>query len=239
MAQPAYFLKNFDVMGDKNIAPGGRFDRQILQDLGLDVTFRDVKGNDEAQIAKCYSGPNGLSGVTITYQTPDHRLPSKVGYQDEWEWHEVSDRVWIGIDPESPPTPQDMIRKRWFNGYVEDQFTIPFVRRFDDSTALPCNFYFHRDGDNREEVHNAYRDIYSRMPQVHGWFKNNEFANQDTFDKFDAARLALDVLSVNYRISEFEQNILGTITTENFLSILSYAVDYPGYCLANPGKKAS
>jgi len=231
MAQPRYFLKDVKPDGRGSIANGGNLDQSILRDMGLVETFSDVRLEDIARNPVLGNGPDGHSGTVITYQTPSGELPKIIGYDESLNWTQVHDQLWVGIDPSDPPHPQDLVRKKRFTGYNQDQFSCAIVRRPDGSTELPCSFRFYNVG-NQEVVHDGYRALYDDLAQAVEWFQKNEFDN-GKFDKWQAVELAVRVIGVNYRFSKIEQTLLDVVTTENFLLVLAHSIDFLNYCRAN------
>lgn len=236
MSQPLYFLRNIQHDGANGIAPGGHFNRDLLEEFGIADTFRDCEGvGIDCGACPTNGGDDveGWSGIILFYQQPDGlKLPSHTGYgRGNIQWTKMSEKLFIGIDKDDPPKPHEMARKKQFSGYFHEEWMIPIIRRPDDTTELPCSFRFYNVG-RKEVIHDKYRDVYDRFGKVADWFVNNKF-NTDEFDKWEAVEMAIAAIGVNYRFSKLEQTVLDIVTTEDFATLLGMAIDFFAYVRKN------
>lgn len=225
MAQPIYFLARAH---GNNLAPGGNLNHDYLRDYGLDETFRDVIGQmKDCTICPVHgNGPEGLSGMVIGYHTAAGRPAKRCRYDDSREWVKVSDRVWIGINRDDPPTEEDLRRRRMVGGTpLEIQgghWTIPMIRsRFGDS-QLPRNILFTDDGVGLP-VKPEFIKYFVSANDIIQWFYD-PVAREQMNDR-DMAELAIFHFGLNYRYGKLEQNVLGLIDTENVMTVLAWNVE--------------
>jgi hypothetical protein len=222
--QPVYFLPNVspgqvvDATG-----PAGKINRKVLQAHGLLGIFGDLRGKGDITISN--GKVEGKSGCLLAYGAPD-----KFTNPASLEW--IEGPAWIGYDKDNPPTEEDLRRKRLVGGYkIEGEdgqsWQVPIIRRPDDSTELPCDMYY-EVGVLKEPVKEAYKEFWDATAEVASWFFNDsgEFGG-DSFSKQKAFDLAVQALGINYRFGHQEQRVTKAVTSENFILILSYTVDYP------------
>ena len=142
MAPPLYFLPHTSA-GD--VAPGGRLNRQLLRDRGLDGVFADVQSPqlDCSLNALAGRGPENLPGVILCAfsSSSGGEPPRRLGYYPrEQTWHACYERMkdeggrmneeklqpssfslhpsfYLGLDTASPPTPADLARKQIYRGH--------------------------------------------------------------------------------------------------------------------------
>ncbi len=248
MSQPLYFLPG---VTQQDIAASGDLDRKILIERGIDGVFADVRGKlkDCAVCGVPGSGPGGASGVILCYQRPqDDALPEHLGYYpkaQEWTPHGEDKKLWIGIDPADPPAPEDLLRKMTGRGYPVEladghEWFVPVIRRPDDSTELPTRMFRNAAGQLEEPVKAAYLAYWEESAEVAEWFFSGETFGGETFSKERAFDLAVRALSIYYRFGHFEQEVLGPIDSENYLTVLGATVDTPKFYAAmeNEEKKS-
>lgn len=223
MAQPLYFLKNVRHEGADSIAHNGDLNRQLLKDLGLHETFRDVTLDECTRNPVPGAGPGGFSGMVLSYQTADRRVPKVIGYDPRLEWTEVGERVWIGIDHESPPSEEDLRRKRMIGGTVlgmsGGHYTIPTTRTKDGTSKLPSRIVFGESGMHLP-IKPEYVKYWNATGDIISWFFDPEF--RETCTDEDLAEIAVLNFGLNYRYSKIEQNVLGLIDTENLLTVIAW-----------------
>ena len=237
--QPIYFLENVQreqVLGSSGV------NRQLLNARGVGLIFDDVRPEQIAMANLTGNGPGNKPGCVIAYQTNAGAIPDRLGYfPDEIEWTRMLGcDSWIGIRKQSPPTENELRRNRVFKGYKttlgNDQYDIAVIRRPDDSTGLPCSMRMDTAGNIVETVREQYREIWNNAADIVKWFTTGDegFA---TFNKVSAMRLAVAVLSLNYRFGMDEQNAMGLLDTENYLVVLSCAIDFPAIAEIQDAKK--
>jgi len=212
-----------------------------LAERGLIETFADVPYVDITQNEVPGVGPGGKSGVIITYKSPKTDVPHRLGYRaDEQEWHPIGDGslLWIGYLKHDPPTAADMERRKTFTGYEIEladgcgKWLVPICRRPDGSSELPRDMYWDAAGRKVTPVKKAYDAIWQDTAPALGWFHDSEPVDEEA-----ALKLAIRVIALNYRYGVLEHNILRYIDSTNYLTIVSAAIDYPGYLLLRESQK--
>lgn len=223
MSQPLYFLPNLTWTAEQTPATT----LLILKDRGLAETFRDVPNVNIGFQALAGRGPDDKSGSIIWY-SDNREPPRRCGYyQAEQEWHDCGS-FYIGIDTASPPTPNDLRRRREHAGYPLEladgnQWMIPVVRRPNDSTNLPTDLYTDAAGNLCEPIKPAYLKYWEAGKEVCEWVYGDTPP-----DTRKALALAIEALGLNYRYTEAEHRILRFIDKENFVELLQHTVDLPG-----------
>ncbi len=239
MAQPLYFLPG---IFRQNAFSGERFAPSILRERGIDGIFADVSAEETGYNEVKGNGPGGRSGTILYYHRPDGKIPHCTQYQPaKQEWHEVSELLWIGTSLDEPVTPKDLERNKVHAGYrleiQGDELTIPIIRRPDDSTELPRDMYWER-GTPTQSVQKAYRKYWEASAEVLNWFVPDLDAVRRV-DQWKALTLAIDVVGINYRYGVNEHNLLRWIDAQNYLQVLSWSIDYPGYASLQEAEKKS
>lgn len=227
MSQPLYFLPRVTWTREQSIAAT----RAIIRAAGLSDLFSDVPESKVGFNTLAGRGPGELSG-TIIFYVDDREPPHRMGYYpDEQTWHPVGDgsQLWVGIDTDRKPTPAELKRRLVHSGYQLEladgnQYTIPVIRRPDNSTNLPTDFIFDAAGKLQEPIKDAYRSYWDASAEVCQWFYSE---SPPDFNKLRAINLAIDVLRVNYRYSVNEQNALRLVDATNWMAILAMSVDLP------------
>jgi hypothetical protein len=234
VAQPLYYLPG---VSRKALAPDGNLVRSILGSRGIGDTFRDVIGiaADCGITDVTGTGPDGGSGCILCYQTLDGSLPESTGFDpDKQTWTEaegVDGGLWLGLTNDSPPTPEDMRRKKQIGGYSfplgdGQTWTVPVLRRPDDSTELPTGMVIQPDGSIDEPVKAAYRQLWEDAGKIVGYFYTDTNPDRQ-LDRPTAMSLAMRALGLNYRFGTHEQNLLQLLDSESFLAVVGMMVDTP------------
>lgn len=226
MSQPLYFLPHVAWQRGQSLS----LTRSIIREAGLADIFSDVSADDVGFNPLAGRGPGDLSGSIIYWC--DRDPPRRMGYYPaEQTWHAVGDgkQLWIGIDTDSPPKPEEMKRRLLHGGYDLElgdgnKWAIPVVRRTDGTTNLPTDMVFDAAGKLQEPLKPAYQQYWEASAEVCQWF----FGESETGpDKAQALRLAVGVLGLNYRYGINEQAALRLIDATNFLALLALSVDLP------------
>lgn len=240
--QPLYFLAD---VTKATLAPGGRLCRSLLAARGLAATFADVGEGDYAASELAGRGPGDRSGLILSYNTPAGIAARRVGYYpDEQKWTKVGDDLWIGMDPADLPKPDELRRKRVFDGYFVEladgqHYAVPVVRRPDESTNLPRDMYVDPlTGVLREPIKEAYRRYWDDSADVGQWFFSEGGFDAGTFTKQRALGLSIDVLSINYRYGPLEQSVLRLVDSLNYLTVLGTSIDIQAVMEAGQQKKS-
>jgi hypothetical protein len=228
MSQPLYFLPNLRQQQCESVAAM----RAILKERGLEDVFADVPRDKIVPVETPGRGPDNKSGVILSYQRPDNQTARRMEFKEsEQEWTRVDDGLYIGIDPSDPPTPDDLARRVQYSGYrvplAGGEWLIPVIRRPDDSTLLPRDWKWDATGRDVQPIKPAYKAFWEETAEVLEWFIAEELPESATGVR--ALELAVRALSLNYRFGRNEQNILGVIDPDNYMTILGVTVDFPRF----------
>lgn len=171
------------------------------------------------------AGPDGKTGRLFA-STNQHFDGVDVYYDKEGqEWTECrSSGVvthWLGAWKERPPSPKTLVRRTIFGNQKVlirgQEWTVPLVGPF--GTLLPSEFYVDPDGEWATEVDASYHDLMRSSERV-----MNVLLDPSS-DKVENAKQQLqfcvDVLSVNYRVSNREVGRMRLLTNESILLILN------------------
>lgn len=225
MSQPLYFLPG--TFRNQLVSQNGDLSPAVLSARGIAAVFADVRAR-EFYACDVTKGPGDHSGVMLAYQAVDGNLPNTKYAPHHQSWQEVAAGLWIGIDNDSPPKPDDLRRSKTVAGYTLEfdngTWTIPIIRRKDESTNLPRDIRLH-GGIYSEPVKSAYRKYWEASEEVAGWFFANGWRDDN---KVKGVLLALEALSINYRVGIHEQNAFGVVDTDSYMSVLMCSVDVPG-----------
>lgn len=228
MSMPLYFLPNLRQQQCQDVASM----RAILAEHGLTDVFADVSHAEIIPVETPGRGPDDKSGVILCYQTPAGQTARRMEFKaDEQKWTRINDGLYIGIDPSDLPTADDMRRKSQHGGYRvplgNGDWLIPVIRRPDDSTLLPRDWFWDDTGRDVQPIKEAYRAYWDETASVLDWFIADELPPEAT--SFRALGLCVRALSINYRFGRNEQNVLRIIDPDNAMTILGITVDYPRF----------
>jgi hypothetical protein len=228
MAPPIYFFPKKTLA---DLLDGEKILRAPLAAVDLDDVLRDVRTKDEASIWELSGkGPGGHSGVLLT-ALQDNQAPPRLGYFPEFQnwrpWR--SGELWVGIDNEHPPTPGDLARRKQLRGYpfevAAGLVTVPILRSQRNFTTLPQAWSYGSDGQFEESVVDEYRGLWEESAEI--WDVVIARKHGAKIERPRGLDLCLKILALNYRYGRQEQNALHWVNSENWIDLLSLAVDLP------------
>jgi len=242
MAPPLYFLPK---ISRAQLAAGGIISREILRLRGLEAALADVQRADRdcALFDLTGPGPGGHSGCLLVACPGAGRDPGPRAHYapDLQEWREVQKGeggrekgdgggLWIGLDRDLPPAPADLERRRVLPGYevtlAGQSWTVPVIRDPQGGTGLPRDWTVAGD-QVLETVKPGYRAAWEHAAETVALYFDPAAAA--ALPRLRAVELCIEALGVNYRVGVHEQNLLGLVDSENWLSVLAAAADVPGY----------
>lgn len=94
--------------------PGAQSGTQCIEEFGLTDLYAD--GNP---VMMPLIGPTGEHGVLLNYVKQNPDSDAQTQYFADWDWRPIG-KYWIGINPKSPPTPADLIRRERVPGFSMD-----------------------------------------------------------------------------------------------------------------------
>ena len=228
MAQPLFFLPNLRKHQCDSVAQM----RAILKERGLTDIFADVPHDDMCIVELTGRGPDDKSGMILAYQSPVTDIPRRIEFHPaEQEWTRVDDGLYLGIDTAEPPSAKDLERKSQYGGYrvplAGNDWLVPVIRRPDDTTLLPRDWFWDATGRTVQPIKPAYRAFWEETADVLDWFIADELPPEATSHR--ALELCVRALSINYRFGRNEQNVMRVIDPDNAMTILGVTVDFPRF----------
>lgn len=173
-------------------------------------------------------GPDGGDGFIATLDSSRACTCSP----DEQEWQERRG-FWIGHWKGAAYLPQDFARERQYAGHLVtladgNQWLVPVVRLFDGDSPLPQRLAMGADGAIAGTILPRFSQLFddanhvwdSVLLQVPGHTGR-------TLPRDIGWRVAVDALSLNYRIGNQEASLLGLFTDGTLLDVLEAIVDLP------------
>lgn len=209
-------------------AEGVALRRQVLTERGLAEVFADVPYAEQPLQELPGRGPADKPGCLLCYQTTASQIPRRWGYYPrEQTWTAVGDGslLWIGVDTAEPPKPEEMARKKQYDGYSVllgdgNRWNVPIIRAPDDSTSLPRDMVWDATGRLIEPIKPLYQAYWNETAETCRWVFDGE---QPDYGR--ALELAVRALSINYRFGRSEQNVLRIIDSETLSGVLVATVD--------------
>lgn len=238
MSQPIYFLPGASkeqLVGDNLYE--NKLNRALLTERGLAGVFADVTDR-ECVAFEIHGGHDGKAGCFLYYKTVAGRDPLPAQYVPAQQtWTKASDKLYIGLSKDSPPTAEDLRRRKQFHGYAIEmggqQWSIPIIRRHDDSTNLPRDCYL-CGAELVEPVKESYRSYWDETKEVSDWFFADNWAQ---YTKYRGLVLSVKALGLNYRYEMLEHSALRIIDSDSLLMVLMATVDVPGARDLEQGQK--
>jgi hypothetical protein len=230
--QPIYFLPNLRAAEAESQPQRPA----ILKARGLAEVFTGVPFD----CAPCYelkgNGPGGLPGCVLCYQTGGGHIPKHWGQHSllELPWSPIGDGslLWLAVDPAERPMPEELARKRLCRGYDLElgdgqRWKVPVIRRPDGASYLPSAFVRDAAGRRTEKLRAEYQAHFDAFREAACWFYGGQ--DPQTLDREAFIDLSIRALSINYRYTANEQDVLQLVGQDNYLLMLAAAVDLPAF----------
>jgi len=234
MAPPIYFFPNLAV---SELVKQDKFDQQAIASRGLGGVLGDlVRVRERCSLFELVKpGPGGATGTLLS--VTGGKSPQRMGYYPEsQDWHErpVGMDVWVGIDREMPPTPDDLARGERLYGYAVEMgdgcnwvvpvIRCPFGREAFGQSSLPMD-YTYRSGHAEQVICEDYRELWELTGQAWDHWYDRE--SQPEMDLDVLLRIAVESLGINYRYGKVEQTVLRLVNSRNWEDVLAAVLDVP------------
>lgn len=262
MAAPLYFFakkQRADVIDEKS----DRFRPDLLRACGLLETFGE-DGADDARPSRAFvneltkAGPGGSSGMIVTLLPGSGKDILRGGYYPDFQQWQLAQRgpdaeLWIGLDREHPPQPEDLLRS---NAELEGGeprglhrghrlpladgrlWDVPVIRRPPaiaalspgaSLTRLPMDIGWDADGRFCETIKPAYRALWEDTGALADiiFEADGRIRSKLEITVEKGLNWALRILGLNYRYGRHEQNLLRAVDKVNVWQVLGAAVDAP------------
>lgn len=233
MPQPLYFIENESVGS-----------QSLYESLGLAYALAP-----SASYRAATRGPGDVAGIVVGRSTEGLGF-----FSDQQEWHDFGERngrrIWCGWFKEAKPGPADLGTEHALAGHAVTLFDdrpwiVPTAIQCEGGSfgrALPATLRMTGDGTL---VPGEVKPRYARLWQIASAFFEGLLGARVDGDALkmtlaDANQQAVDVLSVNYRLSVREAYALGLFDDqfETAFAVLRAAVDWPTFVEWNSKKKA-
>lgn len=197
-----------------------------LDAVGLGDLLRT--GDHGPQLAEIPDrGPDQGPGMLFTWRG---ELPAYVPGALQWKPAKAdpdkglaAGRFWWGIDPQNPPSPDDLQREKLFSGEAlklgNREWLMP------NCMKLPHDFILGDDGREKRDVQLEYRAIYDRCM----WAFNAAKAyvtERVMVPELECRRYCLELLALNYRIFRDLAAELRLFNDENWFPAMIATVDF-------------
>jgi len=182
-------------------------------------------------------GPNGSAGVLFTLPGASGQCASSEA-AGRATWAQVPNAaVWVGFDPDDPPTPEDLARERQIDGHgvtLEDgqQWLVPVARALAGHCPLPRRVSWDGAQWSPGEVLERYRDLEGHAQRLWGLVMGAAEATPETeapppITFADECDIAAAALALNYRLGPAEISLLGLFSTESEARVALAIIDWP------------
>lgn len=210
--------------------------KEDISKAGLYPTF----GSSSFDFRSTSLGPNKQSGAIIVIKSsnPEAKTPQVGYFPEKQDWQEnISKKFWLGKEKENPPKPVDLQRKELVDGHLtklEDgnDWLIPAARIFPQGTTLPQSLILGPNGELVKEILPRFAQlgkkaerVWSEAKRQLGWLKDGE--TSEPINEKEEWNIAIEALSINYRLGQDECSFLRFLTTANITSILHALIDFP------------
>ena len=200
MAHYSIFIPNI-----KGAAP------EHLEKVGLGDLLRE--GEPSPTAVECFRGPDNLAGMVFGWPIGAGKSVP-LGHYPNIKWTPNHDsKFWLGVDPEDPPQPIDLIRKVTIIG---SQVTLGdgFTWNMPTLSRLPSSYALGSDGELTQTVKAEFKRLHdsslSVVTEILRQFdmvelirekkpELDQYAIQVSVD--DGLKLVAAALSINYRIN--------------------------------------
>ncbi len=230
MAPPIYF---FPGLPERELS-GPRMNPAILKQYGLTSTLGDLGLIREGVGVWSLpgAGPSGGSGMMVTAFINGNPPPRMAYLKGQQTWTKVQNdpELWIGLDNEEPPGPDDLVRAEIISGHPVKlkghEYRIPVIRSPISETGLPEDMLYDADGQFIVALQPRWQQLWEDTGDVWDMLYTDEHPAM-AFSKI--LDLCLKFLGVNYRYGRFEQAALRLVDTDRntWNQIFNAALDVP------------
>lgn len=197
------------------------------------MTVQDLTGTGRLAVRDIVVGPGGLEGSILCPLTTDVRDGEHEGigyYPQNQEWLQVpvpgDTGYWLGWNPASLPTPDDLQRDTIVSGYWQalgdgQQWACPVIRQKHGASNLP-DVWRLKDGKVVSTVKPDWQWAWDLSGEV--W---DAMVAEGEIDQSLAFVWCAKLLSINYRIGPEECSVLGLFGRDEYRDVLQAAVNGP------------
>jgi len=189
--------------------------------------------NESSAAARATDGPAGRPGIYAAHT--DAKLKRIGYYPDKQDWHKCGE-FWIGLNG-SGVQPRQLMKRDLLSGHMVtlsdgNEWLIPAAIRPDTMQPLLPFSYSGENGEWTKAVKEQFQPFWNLALEVLEIITVSADGeeNQEALQKFtDEYRLnaAVLALSINYRISKYECQILELFDDESLNQIMFSIIDWP------------
>lgn len=210
--------------------PGRPTGPQVPQSL-FDCQF---DGRDPTQRPVTGRGPDGGSGCILC----DQSVADIAGYYPErQEWQQINDQLWMGWERDRKPNPEGLRRAKQIRGEVINisgqDWVVPVARRFTFETGVPTwvdqlpkkmvyqggAWQFAQTSEKYQRLWEIGAKYWDQITQI------VEGGEAKPLTIIEAAEMASEVLSFNYRVWHHEISAMAVLDGDTIRAILDTVVD--------------
>lgn len=195
-----------------------------------EVGLGSVLGDATVSRREVAEGPGGLRGMLLVGTSGESVVPRYEA--GEREWVEIPSGYWLGWDPKALPGPEKLARKRVLAGHEVvlgdgKPWLVPTLRKATRMPGVPMVLGMTPGGELIGAVAPGYDEIYARGLRVVEIFTRLGQGEKVELLLSEQFQMAVEFLSINYRVGIAEASALGVITTANMEEIFQAVIDWP------------
>lgn len=198
-------------------------------------------GRDPVVRAVLGGGPDAGQGAIVC----DKAVGSSAGYFPERQtWTQINERLWIGYENDSPPTPEGLARAKQIDGHHvrvgSHSWLVPIARRWTFETGAPLWYdslpkkltYLNgawQYGETIERCARLWKIAERWMDETQYAASGEDNPERPVLTLLEAAELAVEALSFNYRVWHEEMSMIGVLDGSVVRDVLNAVIDLPTY----------
>ncbi|MBN1126922.1 MAG: hypothetical protein JXA82_18110 [Sedimentisphaerales bacterium] len=200
---------------------------EVLKDTGLSQILEEPICQRSPTL-----GPEHAMGVLLSM----NRSRDVIFDPNRQRWTPSIDKTyWIGLDNETPPAPHELAREEMLAGHKVilgdgNEWLVPVARQVSGGCALPRSLSIGADG---QAVTGAViGKLASFWKQVEALWDDTLILldmreGEPALTLTDRLKLAVQALSLNYRVTLDEVVLLGLLDTDSLQKVLDAVIDWP------------
>lgn len=224
----------------------GHINVDVLRSCGLERVFDETMTLPETCLHHKCTGPGDIPGMVLC-PIPVHRKPPPHGtYHPQSQLWFDRGPFWIGVEKSNEPTPEDLERTKVYRGRfsIRDPYNrswlVPIIKCPPPGRgSLPVQYGFEKDGSVIERVSPQFDTVWELAGDALDYLQANQtgLASEEIEKRWPEAhllKLAIEFLTVNYRISIHEASALllagkALLDTEFVMNVMMAVSNWPAW----------